>query len=174
MRLPSCCSDGFPSVNFSDLPQDLSKEPSPWGASSRKSPGCSKPLPLMNYGGHCALGNLQFNAPEFFHSLPQIWASTQSNLWALQAVPLTSWLHFFPDLHHQLWDTGMCLFQITSNQLNLPQEDSNHGVETFKRCSRVIGSTIFQGLNIYVNMIFQIFHHIIYIIFFFQILSVES
>ena len=28
-------------------------------ASSRKSPGCSKLLPFKNYGGHCALGNLQ-------------------------------------------------------------------------------------------------------------------
>ncbi len=38
------------------------------------------------------LGN--FSASEMFCSLPQICASTQSYLWALQAVPLTSWLGF--------------------------------------------------------------------------------
>lgn len=50
---------------------------------------------------------------ECFHSLPQVCASTQSCLWALQAVPLTSWLGFYSDVHCQLWDytqTGVCAF----------------------------------------------------------------
>jgi len=48
------------------------------------------------------LGN--FNAAEFFCSLPQICASTQCGLWALQSVPLTLWLGFCSDMHFQLLD----------------------------------------------------------------------
>ena len=36
----------------------LPLNPDRWAASSRKSPGCSKLLPLKNYGGHCALRDL--------------------------------------------------------------------------------------------------------------------
>ena len=36
-----------------------------WAASCRKSPGCSKLLPFKNYGGHCALVNLQYSKNMF-------------------------------------------------------------------------------------------------------------
>ena len=72
-------------------------------ASSRKSLGCYTFLPFKNNGGHCALGNIQCILI-FFCSLAQICASTQSCLWALHAVPLTSWLGFCSDMHCQLWD----------------------------------------------------------------------
>ena len=49
------------------------------------------------------LGNLQCSRKGFC-SLPQICASTQSCLWALQAVPSTSRLGFCSDVHRQLWD----------------------------------------------------------------------
>ena len=67
-RSVECCSDGCPSGSSS---RNSSAEPSgSWSpspplaqfgqaASSRKSHDCSKPLPFKNYGGHCALGNLQ-------------------------------------------------------------------------------------------------------------------
>ncbi len=44
-----------------------------------------------------------FSAAEIFCSLSQICASIQSCIWALQAVPLTSWLGFRSDMHCQLW-----------------------------------------------------------------------
>ena len=79
-RLVECCSDGCPSGSFSRLhtgSPELSKSdhrilgplsyqgPSPpiaqfgRAASSSKSPGCSELLSFKNYGGHCALGNIQ-------------------------------------------------------------------------------------------------------------------
>ena len=63
---------GFLVTSLTLLPRLLSL------ATFRKSPGCSK-LPFKNYGGHCALENLQ-RSRHF---------STQSCLWALQAVPST-------------------------------------------------------------------------------------
>lgn len=45
-------------------------------------------LPFRNYRGHCAFGDLQYN------SYSQICASTQTCLWDLQAIHLTSWLGF--------------------------------------------------------------------------------
>ena len=98
-------------------------------ATCRKSPGCSKLLPFNNYGGHCGLGNLQCSR-KF------------SSAW--QAIPSTSWLGFW------LWyalpagkpDIDRCMpFQIMCNRLNLPQFDSNQGVETFQRWSREMGGT---------------------------------
>ena len=74
---------------------------------------------------------------QFFCSFPPICAWTHSYLWALQAVPSTSWLGFCSD---RLWlsavrsyiDTRVP-FQSMSNQLNLPQADSNKSVETWSR-----------------------------------------
>ena len=45
-----------------------------------------------------------FNAANIFGTLPQICASTQSCLWALRTIPLTSWLGFCSDMHCQLRD----------------------------------------------------------------------
>ena len=58
--------------------------------SSRKSPGCSKVLPMKNYGG---LGTFM---QQNICSLPLMWALTRSCLWAPQAAPSTSWLNFAP------------------------------------------------------------------------------
>ncbi len=122
-RSVECCSDGYPSVGFAHLHI--------WSWSSTRvtirflvasldnallfqllslagrtaklgRAGCAKLLPLENYGSHCALGNLQCSS-FFFRILPQICASMQSCLWALQEVPLTSWLGFRSDMHCQLW-----------------------------------------------------------------------
>uniref|UniRef100_UPI00358F3A5E solute carrier family 45 member 4-like isoform X2 n=1 Tax=Myxine glutinosa TaxID=7769 RepID=UPI00358F3A5E len=45
-------------------------------ASSRKSPGCSKLLPFKNYGGHCALGNLQCSRDFFLWASPDLCLDT--------------------------------------------------------------------------------------------------
>ena len=94
-RSVECCSDGCPSGSFSHLHTgslELSQSdhqvlghlsyqgPSPpiaqFGleASSRKSFGSSKLLPFKNYGGHCALGNLQYSivlSVAFSRSVPR-------------------------------------------------------------------------------------------------------
>ena len=67
-------------------------------ACTRKSLGGSKFLPFKHDGGHCLLGDLQCC------SFPQICASTQSCLGALQTILSTSWLGFCSDMHCQLWD----------------------------------------------------------------------
>ena len=69
----------------------------------------------------------------FFGTLPQICVSTQSCLGALRTIPSTSCLGFCSDMH--LSTVGpyidRCVpFQIMSNQLNFPQVDNNHVVET--------------------------------------------
>ena len=54
-----------------------------------------------------------FNAAEFFVAFPRSVPRPQSCLWALQAVPSTSWLGFCSDMHCQLWDLiyrQMCAF----------------------------------------------------------------
>ncbi len=61
-------------------------------ASSRKGSGRPKRLPFKDYGGTVLLGTL--SAAEFFCNLGQICALPQFCLWALQAVPLTSWFSF--------------------------------------------------------------------------------
>ena len=70
-----------------------------------------------------------FNAAEFFCILPQICASTQFCLWALQAAPSTSWLGFCSDMHAlsavKPYIDRYVPFQITSNKLNLPLVDYN-------------------------------------------------
>ena len=83
---------------------------------------------------------------DVFCSLPQIFASTQSCLWALQAVPLTSWLGVCSDCCTVSCETlcrqWQCVpFQIKSNQLYLPSMDSNLGVEPSQRWSREKGGT---------------------------------
>ena len=73
--------------------------------------GGSKLLPFNNDGGHCVLGDLQC-CRIFVSTFPQICASTQSCLRALQTISSTSWLGFCSDMHCQLWDlilTGVCL-----------------------------------------------------------------
>ena len=126
-RLVECCSDGCPAQTLSHLHTGsllwqsdrqvlghLSYEdPSPhisqfgWASSPKNNPGCSKLLPFKNYGGNCALGNLQCS--RILCSLPQICASTLSCLWALQAVPSTSWFVFRSDMHCQLHYTDRCV-----------------------------------------------------------------
>ena len=69
-------------------------------ASSRKSLGGSKLVPFKNDKATVFLGT--FNATYIFG--PQICASTQSCLEALQTIPSTSWLGFFSDMHCQMWD----------------------------------------------------------------------
>ena len=88
-RTVECCSDGCPSGSFShlhtgSLELNLSDHrvlghlsyqgPSPliaqfgWVPSSR-SAGCSKLLTFKNYGGHCALGNLQCSRNIYIFSI---------------------------------------------------------------------------------------------------------
>ncbi len=113
-RLVEGCSDGWLSTTFSHLPnaslelshsdlwvllylshQGSSPPIAQFGrtASSRKGSGRPKRLPFKDYGGHCALRNLKCKQ-KFFCNLGQICALPQFCLWALQAVPLTSWFSF--------------------------------------------------------------------------------
>ncbi len=113
-RLVEGCSDGWLSTTFSHLPnaslelshsdlwvllylshQGSSPPIAQFGrtASSRKGSGRPKRLPFKDYGGHCALRNLKCSRI-FFCNLGQICALPQFCLWALQAVPLTSWFSF--------------------------------------------------------------------------------
>jgi hypothetical protein len=75
-------------------------------------------------------------------------------------------------LWHALSTVGLYIdrcvpFQIKSNQLNLPQMDSNQVVETSQGWSmgnrmhlRSISSLLAKGLNTYVNKVFQFFKFI--------------
>ncbi len=113
-RLVEGCSDGWLSTTFSHLPnaslelshsdlwvllylshQGSSPPIAQFGrtASSRKGSGRPKRLPFKDYGGHCALRILKCSRI-FFCNLGQICALPQFCLWALQAVPLTSWFSF--------------------------------------------------------------------------------
>ncbi len=99
-------------------------------ASSRKGSGRPKRLPFSIMEAHCALRNLKCSRI-FFVTLARICALPQFCLWALQAVPLTSW---FSLLWHALWAVrsyiDRCVaFLIKSNQYNQTQLDSNEGVE---------------------------------------------
>ena len=111
-------------------------------ASSRKCLGGSKHLPFKNDVSHC------FGGPSllqnFFGTLPQICASTQSCLGALRTITSTSWLVFF--FWHAVSTVGpyvdKCVpFQIMSNQLNVSQVDSNQVVETSQGWSMETGCT---------------------------------
>ena len=53
-------------------------------------------FPFKNDGGHYVLGDIQC-CRMYYSILPQICASTQSGLWALRTIPLTSWLGFCSD-----------------------------------------------------------------------------
>ncbi len=113
-RLVEGCSDGWLSTTFSHLPnaslershsdlwvllylshQGSSPPIAQFGrtVSSTKGSGRPKRLPFKDYGGHCALRNLKCSRI-FFVNLGQICALPQFCLWALQAVPLTSWFSF--------------------------------------------------------------------------------
>ena len=99
-------------------------------ASSRKSRWFQTSiLRMMEATVFMGLSTLQ----TFCGTLRQICASTQSCLGALRTIPITSLLGFCSDIHCQLWDLyidGCVPFQIKSNQLNLPQVDTNQVVET--------------------------------------------
>ncbi len=74
-------------------PRLFSPDSSVWpAASSRKGSGRPKRLPFKDYGGHCALRNLKCSRNCFVtlaRSVP-----CHNSVWALQAVPLTSWFSF--------------------------------------------------------------------------------
>ena len=117
--LPSsveCCSDGYPSGSFSHLHTgsldwtgvaigflvtSLTKALLPrllsLAASSRKSPGCSKPLPFKNFGGHCALGNLQCGIM-FFEAFPRSVPRQYCVSSAGGSFDIMAWF-FFSDKH---------------------------------------------------------------------------
>ena len=136
-----CCRDGCPSGSFSHLHRvtlDLCQSdhrvlshlpdqgPSPsitqfgWAASSRKSLGYSKLLPFKNDGGHCVLRD--FKCCIFWYPSPDLCLDTILSRRSIWTIPLISRLGICSD---------RCLpFQIMSNQLNLPQVDSNQVVET--------------------------------------------
>ena len=90
-----------------------------WAASSKKSLGGSKHLPFKNDGGNCVLGDLQC-CRNVLVPFPR-------------SVPLHNPVS---ELYgHALSIMGpyidrCVLLQIMSNQLNLPQMDSNQVVET--------------------------------------------
>ena len=155
--LVECCRDGCPSGRFSQSPKRnsgaLLEWPSgscsfPWPRPfSADCPVClrgSKLLPFKNDGGHCVLGDLQCCRNSF---------------------DLMAWFL----LWHALSAVGpyidRCVpFQIMSNQLNLPQVDSNHSC---KNTSRVINgkrmhlssisSLTAKSLKTYVNKVFLFF-----------------
>ena len=126
--------------------------------------GGSKLLPFKNDGGHCVLGDHQccrhFLVP-FPRSVPQhnpVVSSTDNSF------NLMAWFL----LWHALSTVGpyidRCVpFKIMSNQLNLPQVDSNQVVETSQGWSMETGFTwaqlslIDKGLNTYVNKVLLFF-----------------
>ena len=121
--LVECCRDGCLSVNFSHLHRGTLE----LCQSDHRVLGHLPDQGLLprsiSLAGRPALGRV-FLVPNFFHlrmmeptvflgpstlqkclrTLPQICASTQSCLGALQTIPLTSWLGFGSDIHCQLWD----------------------------------------------------------------------
>jgi hypothetical protein len=87
-----------------------------------------------------------FNAAEvFWYPSPDLCFDTiLSQTSTDNSFDLMAW--FCSDMHCQLWDLikDRCVpFQILSNQLNLPQVESNYVAETSR------------GLNTYVNKVFQ-------------------
>ena len=97
---------------------------------SRKSRGGYKLLPLKNDGGHCVLGDLQW----FRNVLVPFPRDTDN--------PFDCMAWFL--LWHALSTVGSYIdscvpFQIMSNQLNLPQGDSNQFVETSQGWSMETG-----------------------------------
>lgn len=73
-------------------------------------PVCSQRLPFNNCRSHCAPGNLQPQQECFMTfqrsvHLKKKHKKKKACLWALQAVPLTSWLHFCSDMH--CWLRGL-------------------------------------------------------------------
>ena len=179
--LVECCRDGCPSGRFSPSPQRNS------GALSETIGflGIGKEgdlLPrLLSLAGRSALGRVlvvpnffhlrmieatvflgTFNAADmFWYPFPDLCLDTILS-WP---IPPTSFLQ--PLLWHALSTVGpyidRCVpFQIISNQLNLPQVDSNQVVETrMINGNRMhlssISSLIAKGLNTYVNKVFQFF-----------------
>ena len=95
-------------------------------ASSRKSLGGSKRLPFKNDGGHCVFGDLQCRpSPDLCLATILSWGTTNNSF------DLVAWFL----LWHAQSTVGPYIdrcgtFQIMSNQLNLPQVDSNQVVET--------------------------------------------
>ena len=91
-------------------------------ASSSKSIGGSKLLPFKNDGSHCVLGDLQYcrnGLVSFPRSVPR--HNPVSEHYGQFILPDGL---VFPYIDRCV------LFQIISNQLNLPQGDSNQVVET--------------------------------------------
>ena len=113
-----------------------------WAVSSRKSLGGLKLLPIKNDGSHCVFGDLQCRR-HFLYPSPDLYLDTNlsristDNLFALMAWFL---------LWHALSTVSPYIdryvpFQIMSNQLNLPQVDSNEDVETSQGWSMETGWT---------------------------------
>ena len=95
-------------------------------ASSRKSLGGSKFLPFKNDGGHCVLGDLQCCSNVLVpvsRSVPQHNPTLELHGQFLRPHCLVFALTCTVNCKH-------VIFQIMSNQLNLPQVDSNKVVET--------------------------------------------
>ena len=195
-RSVECCSDGCPSGSFSHLHTgslELSQSdhrvlghlsyqgPCPLpiaqfgqAASSRKSPGCSKLLPFKNYGGHCALGNLQCS--RIFFSLPRsVPQHNPVSELCRQFLQLMAWFLLWYALSAVRPYIDRCVpFQIMSNQLNLPQVDSNQGVETSQRWSREMGGTWANVIAVLMSMWYFSFYFLINLVCFFVLYTVHS
>ena len=106
-------------------------------ASSRKSPGWSKLLPFKNYGGHCSI---------IFWSLSQTCASTQSCLWALQAVPSPHGLVFalICTVSCETLYRQVCAFP--NHVQSIQFTTGGQCVETSQRWSREMGGKVFPFL----------------------------
>ena len=112
-------------------------------ASSRKSLGGCKLLPIKNFGGNFGLGDLQCcrNVLVTFQNIDIILSRSSTD----NSFDLMGWLL----LRHAPSTVGpyidSCVpFQIMSNLLNLPQVDSNHVVETSQEWSMETGWIILE------------------------------
>ena len=100
----------------------------------------------------------------FFGTLPQICASTQSCLGALQTIPLASWLGFCSDMHCQLQDliqTGVFPNHVQSIEFTTGGLPSCRNISRMINGNRMhlssISSLLAKGLNSYVTKVcFQI------------------
>ena len=154
--LVECCRDGCPSGRFSDLHRGTHRVLGylltkallnrllsvARAASSRKSLGGSKLLPFKNDGGHCVLRDLQCCRIVLYPSPERYFDKILSLSSIDNSFDLMAWFLFW----HALSTVGpyidRCVpFQIMSNQLNLPQVDSNQVVETSHWWSMETGFT---------------------------------
>ena len=115
-------------------------------ASSRKSLGGSKLLPFKNDWGHCVLGDLQCYRIICWYPSPDLCLDTiPSPSSKDNSFDLMAWFLLWHALSTVEPYIDRCVpFQTFSNQLNLPQVDSNQDLETSQGWSMETGCTWVQ------------------------------